>query len=207
MNTAVALPIHETFQGTIQGEGALAGTPADFIRLYGCPVGCPWCDTGYQNGGKEIPYHSSTIDELLQELTSSTVIITGGEPFIHKGLPQLCSSLLANGKQVSIETSGSRWSEVPSEVWVTLSPKEHISPKYPVVESMWKRANEVKIVIETRKDLDFYLPKLREHSKTSVFLQPEWSSRASSLPITLELLQEFNQYRLSVQLHKYINVP
>jgi 7-carboxy-7-deazaguanine synthase len=201
-------PIHETFQATVQGEGSLAGTPADFIRLYGCPVACKWCDTGYGNGGKDIEHKRVSLPQLCSELVSPLVVVTGGEPFIHQNLDELCSGLLATGRRVSVETSGCKWRAIPEDVWVTLSPKEHLSPNFPVDPRMWLRANEFKFVIQRREDLEAYLPKLSELASCEpVFLQPEWNSRETSLPLTLNLLQEFKTFRLSIQMHKYINVP
>lgn len=205
---SITFPIHETFQATVQGEGSLAGTPADFIRLYGCPVACKWCDTGYGNGGKDIAYRRVSVNQLCSELVSPLVVVTGGEPFIHQNLEQLFSSLLATRRRVSVETSGCKWRTISEDVWVTLSPKEHLSPNFPVDPRMWLRANEIKLVIETRKDIETYLPKLSElSSQVPVFLQPEWNSRETSLPLTLRLLQEFKAFRLSIQMHKYIDVP
>jgi 7-carboxy-7-deazaguanine synthase len=198
------IPIHETFQQTIQGEGYWAGTPVDFIRLAGCPVGCPWCDTGYAEGGADLPRQARRLDELIAELQSPRVVISGGEPFIHRQLPELVEAVIASGRGVAIETSGAFWQDVSPVAWVTLSPKEHISPRYPVRPQMWQRANEVKIVISSGTELDFY----RSHliPETPIFLQPEWIDRDRTLPLVLELLRQFPIYRLSLQLHKFIGV-
>ena len=110
------------------------------------------------------------------------------------------------GRQVSIETSGCYWQEISPHTWITLSPKQHISPKYPVVKQMWMRASEIKLVIETGKELEFYSKILWENNNTQVFLQPEWQSRNFSLPLVLELLQKYPSYRLSLQLHKYLGI-
>ena len=88
------VPIHETFQSTVQGEGFWIGTLVDFIRLSGCPVRCSWCDTGYSDGGLNAPREMKSFTELLKELRSPRVVISGGEPFIHKQLPQLVQELL-----------------------------------------------------------------------------------------------------------------
>ena len=66
------IPIHETFQETIQGEGYWSGTPSDFIRLAGCPVKCPWCDTGYSNGGIGLPKSLKTITEINIRIAFAT---------------------------------------------------------------------------------------------------------------------------------------
>jgi organic radical activating enzyme len=205
-NLELKLPIHETFQSTVQGEGYWTGTLVDFIRLAGCPVRCPWCDTGYADGGKGLPYVPRSIAELLAELKSPRVVITGGEPFIHKNLPQLVQALLKLGKQVSIETSGSYWQEVNEQAWITLSPKQHVSPNYPVQEQFWTRANEIKLVISTGQELDFYKEYLSCSFNISIYLQPEWNERSLTIPRTLELLKQNPGYRLSLQTHKFIGV-
>lgn len=201
------IPIHETFQQTVQGEGYWAGAVVDFIRLAGCPVGCPWCDTGYAEGGVDLPRMERSFAELLAELRSPRVVISGGEPFIHKNLPDLIAEIAATGRAVSMETSGSFWQPIPDWAWVTLSPKAHVSPRYPVQPQLWQRANEVKLVISTGAELDFYQEELAQLQDRPVFLQPEWYERDRTLPLTLALLRQHPQYRLSVQLHKYIQVP
>lgn len=201
------IPIHETFQKTIQGEGYWAGTPVDFIRLAGCPVGCHYCDTGYADGGVSLPRKIKTFDELINELFSPRIVISGGEPFIHKQLPNLVNSIEATGRQVSIETSGCYWQEISPQTWITLSPKQHINPKYPVLKKMWMRASEIKLVIETGKELEFYSEiLLANNNNIPIFLQPEWYSRNLTLPLVLQLLQEYPHYRLSIQSHKYLGI-
>ncbi len=202
----IKLPIHETFQTTVQGEGYWTGSLVDFIRLSGCPVGCPWCDTGYGDGGAKLPRTYRSIQELLAEIKSPRVVITGGEPFIQKHLPDLVQALLAEGKKVSIETSGAFWQEVSPAAWITLSPKEHVNAKYPVQKQFWNRTNEVKIVIESGREVDFYQKYLSAKSSLPVYLQPEWNNSAKTIPLILQLLQQNPHYRLSLQIHKYIGV-
>jgi organic radical activating enzyme len=204
------LYIHQTFQQTIQGEGYFTGVACDFIRLYGCPVGCFFCDTGYEkpNGdyyNKKIPRVKKDIPELLSELKSNLVVISGGEPFIQKGLPELCSAILKTKRAVSIETSGSYWLDVPKEVFVTLSPKQHISPDYPVEENFWQRANEVKIVISKGDEFDFYKDKLKNF-KGHKYFQPEFNEHQESVKKCLNLLKDNQDWKLSLQVHKIIGV-
>jgi 7-carboxy-7-deazaguanine synthase len=199
------LPIHETFGPTIQGEGFWAGIPVDFIRLSGCPVGCSWCDTGYGDGGADLPRQRRVIEDLVAELRSPRGVISGGEPFIHPQLPALVAAIEAREKKVAIETSGAFWQEVSPTAWITLSPKEHISPQYPVVPLLWERANEIKLIIETGAELAYYQTQI--NPEKPVFLQPEWRQKEQAIPIILDLLQQYPHYRLSLQLHKYINVP
>ena len=202
--------IHETFQETLQGEGYFTGTACDFIRTYGCPVGCYFCDTGYASPDgeyykKQIKKHKKTIEELIAELKSDLVVISGGEPFINKNLPELCNAILKTGRKVSIETSGSYWQPVSDEVFITLSPKQHISPKFPVLHGFWRRANEFKLVISDGTELDFY----KEHLKNFQgyrYLQPEYNEHSTSLQNCLKLIKDNQEYRLSLQTHKIINV-
>ncbi|MEG4335237.1 7-carboxy-7-deazaguanine synthase QueE [Microcoleus sp. AT9_A2] len=205
-NLQLKLPIHETFQCTVQGEGYWTGTLVDFIRLAGCPVRCPWCDTGYENGGKGLPSVPQSIAQLLAQLQSPRVVITGGEPFIHRDLPELVEALLEADKQVSIETSGAYWQDVSPQAWITLSPKEHVNPKYPVQELFWTRANEIKLVVSTGEEVAFYHKHLASNVNIPIFLQPEWNSKNLSIPIILELLKQNPSYRLSLQTHKFIGV-
>jgi len=206
MTENLTISIHETFQKTIQGEGYWAGTPVDFIRLAGCPVGCHYCDTGYADGGINLPHQMRTFEQLINELFSPRIVISGGEPFIHKQLPVLVNKIEATGRQISIETSGCYWQNISPNTWITLSPKQHISPKYPVVPQMWERANEIKLVIETGKELEFYSKVLLTNNHLPIFLQPEWHRRDFTMPLVWELLQKYPHYRLSVQLHKYLGV-
>lgn len=206
VNQAIQLPIHETFQGTVQGEGFWTGTLVDFIRLAGCPVGCSWCDTGYSDGGKQLPRELRSLQEVVQELQSPRVVISGGEPFMHKSLSDLVQAIFATGRLVNIETSGALWQDVPLATWITLSPKQHINPNFPVQTEFWQRADEIKLIISTGEEVEFYQPYLNTLPHRPVFLQPEWSVRDRAIPIIVNLLQQYPNYRLSLQTHKYIGV-
>lgn len=195
--------IHETYQQTIQGEGYWCGTPCDFIRLSGCPVQCSFCDTGYGDLHLDIPRHQQSIEYLVNQLKSRHVVITGGEPFLHKDLPDLVSAIADTGRQVAIETSGACWQPV-ERTWITLSPKEHINPQYPVVDIFWEIANEIKIVIANGSECEYYSSKIND-SNVPIYLQPEWYDRDRTIPLTLELLKK-HPYRLSLQIHKYLGV-
>lgn len=204
--TELEFPIHETFQSTVQGEGFWVGSLVDFIRLAGCPVGCPWCDTGYSDGGKHTPRKMRSLSELLKEIESPRVVISGGEPFIHRHLPDLVRALLDLGKQVSIETSGAFWQDVAPEAWVTLSPKQHVSANFPVQAGFWDRADEIKLIVETGEELDYYQDYLNTVIDRPIFLQPEWHARDRAIPIIMSILRQRTSYRLSLQTHKYIGV-
>lgn len=200
------MKIHETFQQTVQGEGFWAGTPVDFIRLSGCPIGCNFCDTGYANGGLNLPRIDVSITDLVAEIKSPRVVISGGEPFIHRELPALVEALQTARKAVHIETSGAYWLPLPAPVWITLSPKQHLNHRFPVQPQFWAEASEIKLVIATGDEISFYLPHLPAEPGVPVYLQPEWEQRDRTLPLTLELLRRNPGYRLSVQTHKYLGV-
>jgi organic radical activating enzyme len=205
---AMTLKIHEVFYSTIQGEGSWAGCPADFIRLWGCPVGCWFCDTGYaktDDHGKRIGCELSEIETVVKSLRSPLVVITGGEPMVHHELPDLVQSVLDAGRKASIETSGSFWQPVSDDAWVTLSPKQYLSPRFPVLENVWNRANEIKIVISDGAEIHYYREYLSKKS-CQIYLQPEWSTKERTIPIALSLLTENPTYRLSLQMHKLIGV-
>ena len=169
-----------------------------------------FCDTGYAfpDGAwykNKIPKYVKTIEQLIDELKSNYIVISGGEPFIHKKLPDLCRSLLRLNKDVGIETSGSYWQDIPFETFVTLSPKEHISPKYPVLDKFWERANEFKLVISDGTELDYYKEKLKNFDGF-LFLQPEYDDFKNSIQKTLILLRNNDDFKLSLQTHKILNL-
>lgn len=207
------VPVHEYFKHTVQGEGYWAGALCDFVRLHGCPVGCHFCDSLYapqDGGGKAAPRQMLEIDAIVAALPSPRVVITGGEPMTQPHLTALIDALLGAGKAVSLETSGAFWQDLQPEVWVTVSPKEHVSPRYPVHEAMWQRANEIKIVICDGTELAFYLPHLDRSPCQHLYLQPEWFHHTQTVPLVMQQLQTpwatQRLVRLSLQSHKFLGL-
>lgn len=198
------LKIQEIIPLTIQGEGFNAGTPCSFIRLFGCPVGCYFCDTGYASSEKQLPdYKEMEIDEIKAELQSENVVITGGEPFVNSSFAFL---LLELSKQiVSIETSGIKYSDALSDEWVTLSPKEHLNKKAPVDKQIAQRANELKLIVSEESDFNYYSDLVQRFKKQNkpVYVQPEWSKMSQCLDMLIELANK-NGVKLSLQTHKLI---
>lgn len=201
----MTVKVHELFGPTIQGEGAWAGVLVDFVRLFGCPVGCPWCDTGYADGGHGIEFQSIPIADIVERCQSSHVVISGGEPFINPHLPNLSRALHEAGHLIHIETSGAYWQDLSVPAWITLSPKEHLRPQFPVTPQAWAKADEVKIVIETGQEIEFYQDRLTRFDGP-VYIQPEWNSKDKAVPTILSLLTEHPEWRMSTQLHKFIGV-
>ena len=200
------LPVMESFY-TIQGEGFYQGRAAYFIRLGGCDVGCVWCDVKDSWDASKHPVRS--IEEIISEAESACgssreklAVVTGGEPLLHK-LDELTAKLKKAGYQTNIETSGSSplsgsWD------WVCLSPKKFKAPLPEVVPF----ANELKVVIFNKTDFD-WAEKFAQEVKNNckLYLQPEWDRAEQVTPMIINYIKQNPKWELSLQLHKYINVP
>lgn len=188
---------------TLQGEGAYAGHAAYFIRLGGCDVGCVWCDVKESWDAEAHP--KMTVAEIIGAAAAHPgriAVITGGEPSMYE-LGPLTKALKAAGFRTHIETSAS--SPLSGELdWVTLSPKKF---KAPLPENMsW--AHELKIVVFNKHDFKWaeeYAAQVPETCK--LYLQTEWDKRDSITPLILEYIQENPKWSLSLQTHKYLNIP
>ena len=197
-----AYPVMEHFY-TLQGEGAHWGKAAYFIRLAGCDVGCVWCDVKESWNAEGHPVLS--IDFLLQEIKKTPteiVVITGGEPLLHD-LTALTKSLKAAGYRTHIETSGS--SPLSGQLdWITLSPKKF---KAPLPQNL-PHASELKIVVFNKSDFQWaeqWAAQVAPHCK--LYLQPEWEKAAQVTPLIVDYIKQNPQWQLSLQTHKYIQVP
>lgn len=194
------LPIVETFH-SIQGEGYWTGINAFFIRLAGCDVGCPWCDTKHSWNSRHHPLR--TIASLVTEAQTADpaiVIITGGEPLMHPLTP-LCQALRAVGLRVHLETSGAHPFSGLFD-WVTLSPKP-FKPPHP---SSYLQASELKIVVASEADLAWAETQANQvPAYVRYYLQPEWTSPNSQALILAYILQH-PRWRLSLQTHKLLGV-
>ena len=197
-----SLPLVEEFF-SIQGEGFHAGKAAWFIRLGGCDVGCNWCDTKFAWDPDLHPMIST--DLIIKNAVSSgadSVVVTGGEPLMWN-LDHLCSGLKENQIRTFIETSGARplsgkWD------WICLSPKRNMLP----VEDIWLRADELKIIIEKPDDF-LWAEEYRLHVSNAcrLFLQPEWSRFKSVIPTIVDFVRKNPEWRISLQIHKYMHIP
>jgi 7-carboxy-7-deazaguanine synthase len=196
------LPVMEAFY-TIQGEGFHQGKAAYFIRLGGCDVGCVWCDVKDSWDAAVHPQTAvSAITTGAKNYPARLAIITGGEPLLHN-LDELTASLRRAGFSTHIETSGSsplsgHWD------WICLSPKKFKAPLPGVIAA----ANELKVVIFNKSDFSWaekYAAQVPDDCK--LYLQPEWGKTAMVTPLIVDYIKEHPQWELSLQLHKYINVP
>ena len=196
------LPVMESFY-TLQGEGAHTGKAAYFIRLGGCEVGCHWCDVKESWDADAHPKIS--IPDIVQGALSfpgRMAVITGGEPLTHD-LTALTTALQAAGFRTNIETSGV-YPVTGSWDWICFSPKKFKEPHPDVFD----KAHELKVIIYNRSDFAFaesFAARLRPDCK--LFLQTEWSRSNEMLPLIVEYIKQHPQWQVSLQTHKYMDIP
>lgn len=201
-DSASLLPVMEHFY-TIQGEGSYQGHAAYFIRLGGCDVGCVWCDVKDSWDASKHPVYSvEEITKWVVDAKAPLAVITGGEPLMHN-LDALTLSLQTQGIQTNIETSGSsplsgKWN------WVCVSPKKFKAPLDEVVA----QANELKVVVFNKSDFDWAEKYAAlTPAKCKLFLQPEWDKSAQVLPLIIDYVKQHPKWKISLQVHKYMNIP
>ena len=195
------LPLMEEFY-TIQGEGFHKGAAAYFIRVGGCDVGCHWCDVKESwNAETHPPTH---IDSIVAnaEKYSNTIVITGGEPLTWDMGP-LTEGLKAKNMNIHIETSGAYpltgvWD------WICLSPKKNKLP----VDDIHKKAHELKVIVYNKHDFIFAEEQAAQVSEDCIlYLQPEWSVRDKIMPLIVDYVMKHPKWKVSLQTHKYLNIP
>ena len=196
------LPLMEEFY-TIQGEGANTGKAAYFIRLGGCDMGCWWCDVKESWDASVHPLTpAEEIARRAAECPAKAVVVTGGEPVLYD-LDYLCGCLKDLGIQTFLETAGVRkltgqWD------WVCLSPKKGMLP----VAEYFDLAHELKMIIHNESDLKWAEANAaRVHQGCELFLQPEWSRCHDILPVIIDYVKTHPQWKISLQTHKYMNIP
>ncbi len=198
----VDLPLMEDFY-TIQGEGAFQGNAAYFIRLAGCDVGCVWCDVKESWVASRHPVVK--VSDIVARAKASNcrlVVVTGGEP-AHYDLNELTNQLQSAGLRTHIETSGAY--EITGQWdWVCLSPKKFKAAQ----ESSFQLADELKIIVFNKSDFD-WAEKHAAHvnAKCKLYLQPEWSKEKEMLPLIVDYVKTNPQWKISLQVHKYMNIP
>lgn len=201
VDKGLMLPLMEEFY-TIQGEGFHKGTAAYFIRVGGCDVGCHWCDVKESwNAG----LHPATSIETLvdnAEKHSKFIVITGGEPLTYDMGP-LTNLLKERGLSTHIETSGAykltgKWD------WICLSPKKIKLP----TEEIYEVADELKVIIFNHDDFRFAEEQAAKVNENCIlYLQPEWSKREKMMPLIVDYVMQNPHWKVSLQTHKYLNIP
>ena len=222
----VNYPINEIFE-SVQGEGSYTGVPSIFVRLQGCPVGCPWCDTKHtwtavpddviaittlREKAADAPTHAYlSLEDLLAEYQlrgyrAKHVVITGGEPCLFD-LTELTTGLIDAGFSVQIETSGTFAIRCHADTFVTVSPKIDMPGGYPVLPDALARADEIKHAIAMQKHidaLDALLAKQTLSREPLIYLQPiSQQARATQLAVDTCIARN---WRLSLQTHKFIGI-
>lgn len=196
------LPLMEHFY-TLQGEGFHTGRAAYFLRLGGCDVGCVWCDVKESWDANNHPkVDINTMLQHIEEAKAEMAVITGGEPLLHQ-LDDLTQLLKSNHIETNIETSGSSplsgsWD------WICLSPKKFKEPLLEVIE----KANELKIVVFNKSDFEWaekYAAMVNPNCK--LYLQPEWDKSSQMLPQIIEYVKRNPKWKISLQTHKFLQIP
>ena len=199
-NSGQILPLMETFK-TIQGEGYHTGNVAHFIRIGGCDIGCHWCDIKESWNSELYPWVK--IVRIIESINNSTeiVVISGGEPLMWNMAP-LTYQLRQKNKKIHLETSGAYQLSGDWD-WICLSPKKNKRPH----PNLFKRANELKVVIYNKDDLKFAKQNAKHVKKECIlFLQPEWSNKEKVMPIISNFVLKNPNWRISLQMHKYLGV-
>ena len=188
---------------TLQGEGAYQGYAAYFIRLGGCDVGCHWCDVKESWDAEAHPLIS--VAQLVEEACENPArlaVITGGEPAMYN-LQNLTKELKDHGFRTHIETSGA-YALTGNWDWVCLSPKKFKPP----IGSVYKSADELKVIIFNKSDFQWAEQHASKVGKSCrLYLQPEWSRREEMLPLIIEYIKNNPHWQISLQVHKFMNIP
>lgn len=224
MRVTTILGVNEIFE-TIQGEATFTGTPAVFVRLQGCDVGCPWCDTKHTwkldpamqverlvsivTKIEDTPlYARVSAEQLAQMLTgydARHVVITGGEP-CNYDLAELTERLIKMGRTVQVETSGTEPVRVAEKAWVTLSPKIDMPGRKKVRQDAVDLCNEIKMPVGKWRDVERLIDFVRKYdaNHATIWLQPlSQSEKATNVCIQAATQ---HGWRISVQTHKYLGV-
>lgn len=195
------LPLMEDFY-TIQGEGFHTGTAAYFVRLGGCDVGCHWCDVKESWDANLHP--PTSVPDIVSKVSgiAKTVVVTGGEPLMWD-MTALTSAIREAGMRAHIETSGA-YPVTGEWDWFCLSPKKTKLP----VDDAYAKADELKVIIYNRHDLVFAEEQASRVNKNAVlFLQPEWSKKDQVTEMIIEYVKANPKWRISLQTHKFLNIP
>ena len=196
------LPVMEAFY-TIQGEGHFSGTPAYFIRLGGCDVGCVWCDVKDSWDASQWP--EQTLDEIVagaQAYKGRLAVITGGEPLMYN-LDELTAELHRSDFKTNIETSGAHplsgsWD------WICFSPKKFKQPR----EEFYEKADELKVVVYNKSDFKWAESHAAKvNPDCLLYLQPEWDKSEKMLPAIIDYVKDNPRWNISLQTHKFMQIP
>lgn len=188
---------------SLQGEGFHTGKAAFFIRVGGCDVGCRWCDV--KESWQAALHPLWPVEDIVKAVLNSgakAVVITGGEPYLYN-LSLLTEKLKGEGITIYIETSGTEPMSGQVE-WICLSPKKN----HPPLPYFPEHANELKVIIQETNDFDWAEKNAALVNKNALlYLQPEWSVKDIITPLIIDYVKQKPHWTLSLQTHKYLNIP
>ncbi len=182
---------------SLQGEGRNTGRPCVFVRFAGCNLACPWCDTDVRER------FSMTLDELLAEIAlykAKTVVLTGGEPTLIEGAPELIAALKAAGYFIAVETNATvdaDWLQFVD--YVACSPKAEFSDKIEL-----KKANEVRVVASDDRAVEFCRRVKEIIEADDYYVSPCDHDGEIDFATAKSVLSKLDGWSLSVQLHKIL---
>lgn len=182
---------------SLQGEGRNTGRPCVFVRFAGCNLACPWCDTDVRER------FSMTLDELLAEIASykaKTVVLTGGEPTLIEGAPELIAALKAAGYFIAVETNATvdaPWLQFVD--YVACSPKAEFPDKIEL-----KKANEVRVVASDDRAVEFCQRVKEIIEADDYYVSPCDHDGEIDFATAKSVLSKLDGWALSVQLHKIL---
>ena len=202
IESGIKLPVMEEFY-SLQGEGYNTGEAAYFVRIGGCDVGCHFCDVKEAwNAALFSPVDVREVIERIRGEAAKAVVVTGGEPLLYN-LNYFCSLLKQSNIKTFLETSGTERFSGDWD-WICISPKRN-AETLPV---FYEKANELKVIIESTEDFERaerYAGKVSENCR--LYLQPEWSVAKTMTQPIVEYILRNPQWKLSLQTHKFINIP
>lgn len=192
------MKVNEIFY-SLQGEGYYSGTPAVFVRLSGCNLRCPFCDTRHEHGTE---MSEAEVVEAVRQYPAHLVVVTGGEPALQL-TPSLVDALHAAGRRVAVETNGTR--PLPANVdWVTLSPKDAFLG--PQAAPVLTKADELKFLFDGVSEPQPYGTIAVAHR----YLQPcdsgDTARNARTTAAAVDYIMRHPEWRLSLQIHKILGI-
>ena len=182
---------------SLQGEGRNTGRPCVFVRFAGCNLSCPWCDTDVSRR------FSATLEELLGEIAAfraKSVVLTGGEPTLVEGMPELVAELKSRGYWIAVETNGTNDAE-----WLQFVDYVACSPKYEFPDSVaLSRADEVRVVASSEEVVGFCRGIRGRIAATDYYVSPCERGGEIDFATAKSVLSKLDGWSLSVQLHKLL---
>jgi len=202
LNTGDALPVMEMFY-SVQGEGYNTGKPASFVRIGGCDVGCQWCDV--KESWDAASHQLTSVDSILEFVLSQparSVVITGGEPLMYN-LDKLCRKLKEQKISIFLETSGV-YPLSGAYDWICVSPKVQSV----IRQDMLQLADELKVIVNDEHDFQWAeRNRIGVKEKCLLYLQPQWGQHKRMMPLIIDYILKNPWWMISIQSHKYMQIP